>query len=256
MKKFIRILISVFMWILLSVFRLAYANDLNDTLLSCEFWINATPDKVQAIIDQGADVNAVAADESENVLFVASYCSLDTANIKVLLDNGVNIDWVNSRGRNVAIETISSGDIAILKFLHENGVDFNVLDKNGCGVFWIATAVTSNVGMVSFLLQVSDMNINDRRCFKSTPLARATRYNQPDIVQEIIELGADVNMRDPGALHQIGIFVGAKPLFYARRREVFKGTKALELLEQKTNETWYDRFLQKYVTLNLGESND
>ena len=100
------------------------------TLLDEKFWREATPQKVQELISQGADINA----KDKNGLTAAHYAAMhgDISILKILGENGANMNIANNKAEtpaHIVAKNEHSNDI--LKELAKYGSDFNQKNISG-----------------------------------------------------------------------------------------------------------------------------
>lgn len=79
------------------------------------------------------------------------------------------------------------------------GADINAVNKNGESVLHQAI-LDKDIGLIDFLLDKWGININLKTFYGDTPLHLAFRVDSPNIIKKLIELGADINIRDKNGL--------------------------------------------------------
>jgi len=128
--------------------------------------------KIKQAIKKGVDLEQIVENElnenEEFLLFFALHhkCSFDT--IKLLIDSGIDIERVDDEGVSLLDEAIVSGSLELVRFLvEEKGMDVN----------------------------------STKRKSGFTPLMQAASYGYTDIVDFLLEKGADIHARDNNNLN-------------------------------------------------------
>ncbi|XP_047512406.1 L-asparaginase 1 isoform X1 [Pieris napi] len=152
----------------------------------------------------------------------------DTRAVSKMLDMGADVNAQNTEGRTVLHEAITKGNIHIIEYLLKNGA--NVHLKTRCGESPLLTAISyDNHAIIKLLMQCgaqltsvdvkllsellcvaaktgivakfeslkiggADFNIKDE--MGQTALHKAVICNNPDIVQYLLNNGAEVDARD------------------------------------------------------------
>ncbi|WP_338967567.1 ankyrin repeat domain-containing protein [Spiroplasma endosymbiont of Lonchoptera lutea] len=114
--------------------------------------------------------------------------------VKLLLENGANINLQNNNGNNALITAVENGHTDIVKLLLKNGADIN--HQNKFGITPLITAATYGELDIMKLLLEKGANINHQNKFGITPLITAATYGKLDIVKLLLENGAAINLTD------------------------------------------------------------
>ena len=129
---------------------------------------------IKKAIKQGVDLNQIVENElnenDESLLFFALHhkCSFDT--IKLMIESGADIEQVDPQGVSLLDEAIVSGSLELVRYLvEEKGMDVN----------------------------------RTQRKSGFTPLMQAAAYGYTDIVDFLLEKGADIHARDSSNLNVI-----------------------------------------------------
>ena len=183
--------------------------NVNDTLNTTTPLMRAAKrnnaDVVNFLISKGADVNAKNKKGWTALLFAASQNTSDV--VKLLLDNGADINAKNKDGNNAIIcalehaprENVSS----VVNVLVRYGADKNAVSKNGRkAINYIKNALSDNdfiklcakgnIKEIDLAFK-NGANINALSKDNSTALMWAARFNNSDVVNYLINKGANIN---------------------------------------------------------------
>ncbi len=129
---------------------------------------------IKKAIKQGVDLNQIVENElnenEESLLYFALHhkCSFET--IKLMIENGADIAQVDAQGVSLLDEAIVSGSLELVRYLvEEKGMDVNRTERKS----------------------------------GFTPLMQAAAYGYTDIVDFLLEKGADIHARDSSNLNVI-----------------------------------------------------
>ncbi|WP_338966784.1 ankyrin repeat domain-containing protein [Spiroplasma endosymbiont of Lonchoptera lutea] len=114
--------------------------------------------------------------------------------VKLLLENGANINLQNNNGNNALITAVENGHTDIVKLLLKNGADIN--HQNKFGITPLITAATYGELDIMKLLLEKGANINHQNKFGITPLITAASHDKLEIVKLLLENGATINLTD------------------------------------------------------------
>lgn len=120
----------------------------------------------------------------------------DTLALSAFLDAGIDINSRSeSYGTTVLSDAAGRGDLKVLNMMLERGADINV--KNNVGFSALISAMYArNVEVEKILLSQPALDPNTRGFNGSTALANYASSNRKEVVQRLMELGADVNAQD------------------------------------------------------------
>ena len=193
-------------------------------------------DKVQLLIDQGADVNAKDAEGYTSLHYAAENGHKEVAELliaqgadvnakdaqgwrplhraahgghrdvaELLLDKGADVNAKNKWGGTPLRSAVPAGHKAVVELLVAGGADVNARFGDDYTALHYACGRRGHTNIVEFLI-AKGADINARAAGGGTPLHRATRYGRGDLGKLLIERGADANVRNSG---------GLTPLHYA-----------------------------------------
>ncbi len=108
---------------------------------------------------------------------------------------GIKPTVISKNGENALHSLARRGKKDIVEYFLSKGVDVNQKDKEGNTPFMIAAASNQNPDIIGLLLP-KVKNINEKNNAGATALALAVRGNSAQVVQAILNAGADVNTVD------------------------------------------------------------
>ena len=143
---------------------------------------------VAALLERGADANAVSADGSTALAWAA--IRGNSAVARLLLAAGANPDLANAYGVVPVSLAIENGAAEVARLLLENGADPNVERGNGETALMTALRL-GQIDMVKQLLRHgADPNAREKRVGQTALMWAA---GNPDAVRLLLDSGADVN---------------------------------------------------------------
>jgi len=155
--------------------------------------------KVEAIIKQGTNIDAVQNPNKQTLLHIAAKSGYAEA-VKLLLDNNANIDSRDLLGGTPLHRAVQNGHVDVVKILIENGADIEAryAVKYGVGttpLHFAIDAESNRIEVMSLLLNAgASVNVVDS--FGSPLLYSAIHVGHLDAVELLIKHGADINFRD------------------------------------------------------------
>ena len=144
-------------------------------------WKNSL-DVANLLIERGADVNAKGDDEETPLFPAARANALDVA--KLLIDHGADVNAKRYEDTPLFYAAMENA-LDVAKLLIDRGADMNAKRSSG------TTALSFAVGKS---LEVTKLLI-DHGADGATPLHRAAVYNRLGVAKQLIERGADVNVK-------------------------------------------------------------
>lgn len=112
--------------------------------------------------------------------------------VKLLINNGVDVNWSSRSGDTPLSEALLSGETAITRILLENGADPNIQMINGQTPLMFAIAA-NDTEMINLLMD-RQADVNFKSQDDSTALMTAAGRGRIDIAEVLIKKGADINV--------------------------------------------------------------
>ena len=115
--------------------------------------------------------------------------------VQVLIDAGADIETKNDKGRSLLLVASISGDLIIVTKLVKAGADERARDTEG-NTCLIYAACFGHTDIVRYLVGLPEVNLNHQGCSSHTSLHLAVHGKHADVVQVLIDAGADIETRD------------------------------------------------------------
>jgi ankyrin repeat protein len=148
------------------------------------------------LLEKGADVNSKTEDDGDTAISLAVlFGSIET--FKLLLKyGGVDINSRNNRGKTALVHAAEERSWEMVRILlQEDGIDIHLkIGEGQTPVSWVAQH--DEMKLLDILLGKDDVEIDLEDDDGSTPLLLAALYNHKDIVERLLEKGANVNKQD------------------------------------------------------------
>lgn len=149
---------------------------------------------IEKLCDEGVNIN--------NRYTVFKYTALEIAiraqqyeSVKVLLENGADVDIKNGEGLQPLAVACSHNNIDIIKELIEYGADINAENQTGWTPLLSATVWANTDIMVYIINNGADIN-HQRKVDGMTALHLAIYNGKPEKVKVLLHTGADVNIEN------------------------------------------------------------
>ena len=135
--------------------------------------------------------------------------------VKLLLDKGANPAFLDRRGRTPLHAAASAGHTAVAHLLLDAGGSADAPDHNGETPLMQA-CLNNHVSVLRLLLgKATQLNLREKRN-GDTVLIMATARRQNDIVADLLERGADVNMRNGAGWSALVLAAGSNDVTLLR----------------------------------------
>ena len=190
--------------------------------------------EVRALLAEGADPNARAADGATPLLHAAHFGDLDS--VRALLDAKADPNLTNRYGVGPMHEAALRADARLLRLLLDAGAEVDLALPEGETPLMLASR-TSGVDAVRLLIE-HGANVNVvERWQGQTPLMYAAAYDRGEVAAALIAAGADVNAKTPlnglpERKHAVRYFVeippgGFTPVMFAARHGALSALRVL-----------------------------
>jgi ankyrin repeat protein len=173
---------------------------------------------IQALLDQGADVNTKTYDLHETPLMIASLNGHAKA-VELLLDRGAVLDWWDTNGTTSLMKASQNGDIELVRLLLDRGAFINklsdkgwsslrkaasrchievvklLLDRGADAKYCLVTAAESGCTELVKLLLEKGYDVNEKDHYGRAALILASLNGHSDVVRMLLDRDVDVNVR-------------------------------------------------------------
>ncbi|MBL8229466.1 MAG: ankyrin repeat domain-containing protein [Bryobacterales bacterium] len=149
---------------------------------------------LQAMLTNGADVNATQPDGTTALHWAAYEDDLDTA--KMLIRGRANVKAVNRYGMTPLSLACTNGNGAMVSLLLDAGSDPNTVLPGGETALMTASRAGSVAAVKALLAKGADVSAKDPK-FSQTAIMWAAADGHVDAVQTLIAAGADFRARTP-----------------------------------------------------------
>lgn len=177
---------------------------------------SGTPEMVEAIINGGGDIHAIALIDGKNLKPINF--AIDNVNpqvMRILVDKGEDINHKSHTSGLTPLHRAASLEILMMKFCLERGANVNVQDNEGKTPLHYVSEKTTD--KINFLIEAgADIHISDNQ--GKTPLHYASGKEEHYNLVTFIKAGAKIAAKD---------YNGMTPLHCAVRHGVLKNTQLL-----------------------------
>lgn len=171
-------------------------NASNKTGATALMWAMPDVAKARLLIAAGADVNARAKNTQRTPLLIAASYPQSMPVLQLLLDHGADIHAKDRLGVHALGRASVSADVGVVRFLVEHGCDPN---EPGYG---------SNARYARQYSPTLEYLLSKGVKIEKTAIASATHWQDPKLVAEWIDRGADVNAAE-GAYKRTALMTAA-----------------------------------------------
>jgi cytohesin len=160
-------------------------NTLGQTALLCAAQEDRA-DVVGALLQAGADVNK-ADEDGFAPLSAAASASIAT----MLIERGADVNAANRFGSTALLLAADAGRVGVVEALLQADADVNKADDDGDAPLTVAASASIATMLIE---RGADLNAANR--FGATALLRAAQNGCADVVEALLQAGADVNKAD------------------------------------------------------------
>jgi ankyrin repeat protein len=160
---------------------------------------------IRALLQQHADVNAAQVD-GMTALHWAAYQN-DSETVQLLVRSGANVKAANRYGITPLTLAVTNGNAGMVELLLKSGADPNTTLPGGETALMTAARVGTLASVKALLVRGATVDSKDER-HGQTALMWAAAEGHADVVQMLIEVGADYHLR---------LASGFTPLLFAVR---------------------------------------
>jgi len=165
---------------------ITHAGPLEQKLIDAAFM--GDDEVVQALIAQGADVNA--RDETGNPVLLIAVRPYSSETVKLLIDNGADVNVTGYLGDTPLLKASFQGLPELVRILLDAGADPNFVQSDGGDTALMNACVFGRREIVELLVERgADISAKDQ--FGFTPLSIAKKNNHQDIVEYLKDKGAN-----------------------------------------------------------------
>ena len=191
------------------------------TALMCALmW--APPATIRQLLDLGADVRMKDEDGSTALMLAVEESSVEV--VAMLVEAVAKVDATNAEGKSALMWAAKFARPAAVRLLLDQGADVRMKDKAGSTVLMIAAqgySEESRVEVVAMLVEAG-AKVNARGAEGKTALMYAAKKSMPGVVRQLLDLGADAQLKDKA---------GKWAIDYARDNFALSGSPVLQQLK-------------------------
>lgn len=148
---------------------------------------------VKLLINDGAEIDSENT-QGETALMAAAFHIAYPKVIQLLIDSGANVNSRSNVRKTPLMYAASSGNVKVLEILIENGANIEAEDEIGQNVFVWALRFGKKP-IAKYFINKLNVDVNQKDSTGATPLIRAILANKANMVDLLIEAGADPNIR-------------------------------------------------------------
>uniref|UniRef100_F6YPY1 KAP NTPase domain-containing protein n=1 Tax=Ciona intestinalis TaxID=7719 RepID=F6YPY1_CIOIN len=162
---------------------------------TCLMWAvyKGHPEVVRHLLQEGANVHVSVSYNMTCLLWAAGRGFLDI--VKMLLIKGAKVNHADKFGSTALVWASRRGYCDIVQYLLNKKADPNLVGANGCSSLIVAMK-GGHEACVRILLSNSRLNVNQADREGQTTLSYATKSGTDEIVNELLEHGAYLNITD------------------------------------------------------------
>ena len=130
----------------------------------------------------------------EKALFQSAYNG-NLADVQVQIAKGASVNYADKEQRTALILAANNGHTAVVEFLYGKGADINAIDHGGMTALMYTAKRSFNETAAFLLNNGAQVNVRSRKK-GITALMLASGWDNKDLVQMLLDKGADPTIRD------------------------------------------------------------
>lgn len=157
---------------------------------------NQDKTKVRAMIKDGIDIN-MSNEHGRTALMMAEHIG-DLDMVKILVEAGANLEQATKDNETAFLYACRvTENVEIIEYLIKQGVNTQAKTIYGNNALFVAAEYNKNWQVAEYLINTKLYDINDQNCNNAyTPLMAAVRYNNVDVINVLIDHGANLYAKD------------------------------------------------------------
>ncbi|XP_046548425.1 protein fem-1 homolog B-like [Haliotis rubra] len=149
-------------------------------------------DVVEFLVNHGADLSLVYSSGSSTLHIASLGGHLEVVKYSVS-ENKVDINSRGWRMKTPVMVAAEMGKKDVVEFLVEHGADLSLVYDGGSSTLHLASA-EGHLEVVKYVVSKYKLNINSRGWKKKTPVMVAAEMGEKDVVEFLVEHGADLSL--------------------------------------------------------------
>jgi len=144
---------------------------------------------IKFLVEKGVNIHDIDSKGNNALMIAANHGFLNI--VEYLVDNKISINEKNNDGHTALMMASINGYVDVAEYLIEHGADKTITDNNGNNAFLLA-AQEGNLEIIRYLESVG-MNIHEKNNDNKNALLIAIEHNHQAIAQYLNEHGVDPN---------------------------------------------------------------
>ncbi|XP_063923115.1 uncharacterized protein LOC135137411 [Zophobas morio] len=148
---------------------------------------------VEILLLRKVDVNLIDREGFSALHQATQFWKDNTEIISLLLDNGINVNATNNKGRNALQLSCKENHICDVKTLLQRGANLHSVDKQGMSALHYAASSEEDSVEIINLLVTNGLSTNQRNMYGETPLHLACKSGNVKNLKELCKNGRNLN---------------------------------------------------------------
>ena len=150
-------------------------------------WAMPDLEKARLLVARGANVNARSTNLGRTPLLIAAGMPGTVETLRFLLEKGADLRAKDRAGEHALNMAARTSDVTVVRFLVDRGIDVN--EPGSGGALPLTRAISRQyMPTIDFLLDKGGK-------IRKNDLTSATHWQDPKLIEKLIEMGADVNAK-------------------------------------------------------------